>query len=472
MAKIKFETGQVVNFEGTPTPADIEEVAAKLGISKSVNPPAPKDTRDLLQKTGDVVNSIFPGKQLGESIGTLGGYGLTAAGEKLGMMPKGSTEAYDTSAPSVKSTVGDAAMAALTVGSLGGRTLGTGGALLADALKSTKLAPVAEFTGKSLQSAIQGAWFGGAGAMKEDKNLSDISRNIGGTALVSSLFPAAGVATNKLVGSLVDNLPRSMTRNLLGQTKNALKGGKEVSDHFLEEGRWGTYKSLSENSRKMMSTMNDQVKESLNSPGFKDKLVNRNSWLDSMVTQINEKGGKITRKELLATLQSDIPGGAGLLSQQKITLPQLDKLRRRIGDSINDSAWLANKSTFSKQTLKNAYWTVSEAVKSNGPKNIRPLFDDLTKEHLISDALAGKLADKTRYSLKEIMGAIGLGTLSTGGISGAAIIPSALSLGGIKSATVKSLVSQGLYQGGKQLKSLAPTIRNVGATVGRTLSSQ
>ena len=27
MAKIKFETGQVVNFEGDPTPADVEEVA-------------------------------------------------------------------------------------------------------------------------------------------------------------------------------------------------------------------------------------------------------------------------------------------------------------------------------------------------------------------------------------------------------------------------------------------------------------
>jgi hypothetical protein len=32
MAKIKFSTGQVVNFSGQPTQADIEEVANKLGI--------------------------------------------------------------------------------------------------------------------------------------------------------------------------------------------------------------------------------------------------------------------------------------------------------------------------------------------------------------------------------------------------------------------------------------------------------
>jgi len=36
MAKIKFETGQVVNFEGTPTPEDIEEIAAQF---KQEQPP-------------------------------------------------------------------------------------------------------------------------------------------------------------------------------------------------------------------------------------------------------------------------------------------------------------------------------------------------------------------------------------------------------------------------------------------------
>ncbi len=34
MARIRFETGQTVNFEGDPTPEDVEEVAASLGIKK------------------------------------------------------------------------------------------------------------------------------------------------------------------------------------------------------------------------------------------------------------------------------------------------------------------------------------------------------------------------------------------------------------------------------------------------------
>src|SRR3990167_4999316 len=60
-------------------------------------PEEPK--KDFLTKAGNVVNKIFPGKQIGEAIGTLGGYGLTAAQEKLGLAPKGATEAYNLDAP-------------------------------------------------------------------------------------------------------------------------------------------------------------------------------------------------------------------------------------------------------------------------------------------------------------------------------------------------------------------------------------
>ena len=37
MAKIKFSNGQTVNFDGNPTPQDIEEVASKLGIGKDAS---------------------------------------------------------------------------------------------------------------------------------------------------------------------------------------------------------------------------------------------------------------------------------------------------------------------------------------------------------------------------------------------------------------------------------------------------
>lgn len=48
MVKIKFETGQVVNFDGTPTQSDIDEVAAKIGISAVNKTQKPVSGRTLL----------------------------------------------------------------------------------------------------------------------------------------------------------------------------------------------------------------------------------------------------------------------------------------------------------------------------------------------------------------------------------------------------------------------------------------
>lgn len=52
MPRVKFENGQIVNFATTPTQADIDEVAQKLGITKqSIQQP-----QGFLQKTKDFLN--------------------------------------------------------------------------------------------------------------------------------------------------------------------------------------------------------------------------------------------------------------------------------------------------------------------------------------------------------------------------------------------------------------------------------
>lgn len=54
MAKIKFDDGTIVNFNGTPTPKDVEEVALKLGIKKQVQKP-----QSLLSKASGAVDSVM-----------------------------------------------------------------------------------------------------------------------------------------------------------------------------------------------------------------------------------------------------------------------------------------------------------------------------------------------------------------------------------------------------------------------------
>lgn len=70
MAKIRFSNGQVVNFEGNPTQADVEEVAVKLGLQKAPAPAA--QPKSFLQKAGDVMTGVAGftgGKKIAQGLG-------------------------------------------------------------------------------------------------------------------------------------------------------------------------------------------------------------------------------------------------------------------------------------------------------------------------------------------------------------------------------------------------------------------
>lgn len=118
MATITFENGAKVNFEGNPTPQDVEEVAKSMNIAPSSpqTPPSrfsqpfpsqmpgrPDNVQGLKNLSGGVSN-VFPGQQIGKAIGTLAGYAMS---------PNKST--YDLQAPNPLQVAGDAAAGAATI---------------------------------------------------------------------------------------------------------------------------------------------------------------------------------------------------------------------------------------------------------------------------------------------------------------------------------------------------------------------
>ena len=57
MPKVRFETGQVVNFDSMPSQSDIDEVASKLGIGqKQEKPSRPGFAENITQHP---IRSIF-----------------------------------------------------------------------------------------------------------------------------------------------------------------------------------------------------------------------------------------------------------------------------------------------------------------------------------------------------------------------------------------------------------------------------
>lgn len=105
MAKIRFENGKTVNFEGTPTPEDVEFVAKQLGITaSSAATPAPQpQQKTFLEKASNTLGDIFGGKIIGEAIGT-GIAKARATDEEKQFIEKG---------PSAKQVIGDVGRVAL-----------------------------------------------------------------------------------------------------------------------------------------------------------------------------------------------------------------------------------------------------------------------------------------------------------------------------------------------------------------------
>lgn len=183
------------------------------------------------------ITSRFPGKKVGEAIGTLGGFGLTALKEKLGFAPKGSTSSYDISAPSPLEVGGDIAKGVATVAGLkaplpvSSTILGTAGK---NALQTGVL------------STIAGA---GESAASGQKNPLEIAKS----AFLSGLTGAAigGVigAGSKIVSNIIDKAPESLYNNALKVTQKIKTAGKSPSEFLVDEGTWGnlgTFKKTAE----------------------------------------------------------------------------------------------------------------------------------------------------------------------------------------------------------------------------------
>ncbi len=173
------------------------------------------DDRGILEKIttsrpAEIIQDIFPGKRVGETLGTVGGLGLTAAREKLGFEPKGATKEFDISAPSPAQVAGDIAKGAATI--VGFKAKAAAG-IIPKAL---------QFGGLGAVSA------GGEAAAEGDDFFSVLKRAAKGGAI--------GVATGVALGTLEKGF--KSLGNFLGkrgeqiQTRVIKPSARDVKDGF------------------------------------------------------------------------------------------------------------------------------------------------------------------------------------------------------------------------------------------------
>lgn len=311
---------------------------AQLAEQKGYDLP---DNRDFLQKTGDIVNAIFPGKQVGESIGTLAGLGIS----KL----QGTSKFYDTSSPSPLQVTGDIVAGAATVGGL-------------------KTPVAASATGRILQSGGIGAAISGGSSLAKGDNLLTVGKEtakggiLGGT--IQSVFEAI-----PLVTKLVSNKSESLSKGLREKNLRLTPLQKEKLNSKVGD----VVEYLSKN--KVKGNPEQQYKFIVDS--FDD--------MEKQVQTLIKNSGKQYSKQEVIDLINNIPNVYATEFDNPEVYDQLISKSEKFANYINKnfktdiSATKLNQ--FKRAYMKNAYNKTGDAVANQASEAIgNTLYAKLLKD--------------------------------------------------------------------------------------------
>ena len=274
----------------------------------------------------------------------------------------------------------------------------------------------------------------------------------------STAFPVAGKVlgkatkpvTSRLSEALETVLPKSLVRTAIGQPKKELLGGRDVSEFVLKKGKIGTAKTLIKQAEKSVDELDKSIKALLKSvPVTKSKITNKNI-VQRLVRELNEEGGAISEAEVKKILEQLAPQSKGLLSKPSMGIATANKLRSSIDKTLGDRAFLGSQLPFRKDVLKKFNNILREQVKDKAPTQVRGMFDELSKEITLRDALLNKYGGRSNsvLQLRDMLGA--MAGFGTGGLSTA--------VAGV--ATNRILQSPGTLIGtARVLKSLPPALR-------------
>ena len=401
MATIQFDNGTKVKFDGNPAPQDVEEVATKLGINKPANSSLPEKPAGLggfdkfLQTGSKIADTIFGGGKVGEAIGT--------QAAKLGLTGLSKEERQNVSkGPSIGEVAGSAAKSALLFAPVGRGASALGGGL-------AKLGvPAAQTLGKIGAGAGLGYGFDVASDLEQKKSIGEIITPGVGT-VVGAALPIAGLAVNKLSETLSKSLPERLVKSALKMTPKEVqsKGGQKAVEQVLK-GRAGTAKGLLQESRVLVDTLDSQIDEALKT--IPTARIGKIEISKNVISNPFFRDAGLSNTEVVDEVVRLVPRARSLLGKKNLTLTEANRLRQIIDSTLGDTFFNQANPTFSKDLLNAFSRTLSDTVKSKGPKGTQKLFEELSREISLRNQL---LKASTRGSGNQI---ISFGDLIGGGI--------------------------------------------------------
>lgn len=337
-----------------------------------------KPKPDLLQKVGSIANAIFPGKQVGQAIGTLAGAGIA----KL----KGNYDQYDLSAPTPLQVAGDIGQGALTVASPG---VGRG----------------ASAVGRIGANVGLGAGLGATGAIAKGQDTKEVIKQ----GAIGGAIGGAISGVGEGIRAVTENLPKWLTRAALPKLEN-----KNV-DYTLNNVKLGSLKSVQQRSSNAIKGYEDEVQNILN----RIKVpTNTQSVLDDAVS--NFPNAEYTTDDLITNAKNIAPKVSKLITKfQKgeASIQELNTIRKELDQATKSVYTSLNRPPEAKLLGATLSGSMREYVKKIAPQTI-PVFDDYSKEIGLNKAIqAAVKKGEQKITFKDII-AGGAG-FSQGGLKGA-----------------------------------------------------
>lgn len=408
-------------------------IPAAQAAAPEIQPQAPK--KDFLQAATDVVTSIFPGKQVGEAIGTLGGY-LAA--------PKENKEFYDTSAPSPLQVAGDVAQGALTVGAgLPGRVASLG----VFGTKVPVMRPAGGLVGRMIQNTALGAGIGGTGAIAAGDSAPEVLTDIGIGAIAGGAIGGMG----EVVRAAANYLPKRVV-------SGTIKGLNEETAKYAADRKLGSPTRMLVQSDAELKSLGDRLGAALTKSGTENIRVNGTEVFDEVAKAFPDSG--LTGAEVADNIKRLVPLKKTLVDKVirgEANLKELHQMNSALGRTVFKSVFDDPAVKAGKEVGSEAYHTISRIIKDAAPGS-EEIFENLSREIQLNKAL-NKAVDRgmksSLFTLKDLV------ALSTGlhmgpmGALGGFIAGKAASSPAFKLNAAQSLSSLG---SGEPVKQLAPLI--------------
>ena len=332
------------------------------------------DNRDLLQKTTSVVTKIFPGKQIGKSIGTLAGYGIAKM--------KGTDKYYDLSAPTPLQVVGDAAHAAVTIA---GAKLPVAGTIL----------------GKMGQFGTLGSLAAGSSGVAEGKSMKEVGKQ----ALRGGVF---GLLTGLTFGVLEKGAQKAgelvvkQGERIQLKTINPFKS--DLDDGFKVETirKYNLGGSLQQTYNKTETQLGSLAKELNEKIGSSPNTINMNTVFEKTRESLQGKqlqnfASNRTIAEVLDDLNNEIVIVAG--KNGLVSVPEAQALKQAAG---THGSWQYGftdpKAKATERVYNTVYHILKEEVEKNSPAGVSEINAKISELIPVMNAVTRQIPKEARQS--------------------------------------------------------------------------